>query len=65
MDRVICPQCGYCVGLGMAAEIGRCPSCDVPLMLTCEFRALTAEDIEQAVERQRKLIAERQRVPLV
>jgi len=49
----------------MAAEIGRCPSCDVPLMLTCEFRALTAEDIEQAVERQRKLIAERQRVPLV
>ena len=65
MDRVICPQCGYCVGLGMAAEIGHCPSCDVPLMLTCEFRALTTEDIEAAVKRQRTLAAERERIPLV
>jgi hypothetical protein len=65
MDRVICPQCGYCVGLGMAAEIGHCPSCDVPLMLTCEFRALTAKDIEKAVERQRRQQADRERIPLV
>jgi hypothetical protein len=65
MDRVICPQCGYCVGLGMAAEIGHCPSCKVPLMLTSEFRALSAEDINRAVERQRKLHTERERTPLV
>ena len=65
MDRVICPQCHYCVGLGMAAEIGHCPSCDVPLMLTGEFRALKAEDIEQALKRQRRQEAERERTPLV
>ena len=64
MDRVICPQCGYCVGLGMAAEIGHCPNCDVPLVLTCEFRALTPEDIERAVDRQRKLATDRERTPL-
>jgi hypothetical protein len=34
-------------------------------MLTCEFRALTAKDIEKAVERQRRLQAERERIPLV
>jgi hypothetical protein len=49
----------------MAAEIGHCPSCDVPLMLTCEFRALTTEDLEAAVKRQRRLAAERERTPLV
>jgi hypothetical protein len=65
MDRVICPQCSYTVGLGMAAEIGRCPSCDVPLMLTSEYRALTEEDLKAAVERQRRQEAERTRVPLV
>jgi hypothetical protein len=64
MDRVICPKCGYCVGLGMAADIGYCPSCEVPLVLTCEFRALTPEDIERAAERQRKLAAQRERIPL-
>jgi hypothetical protein len=48
----------------MAAEIGRCPSCDVPLMLTCEFRALTGEDLDRARERQHKLAVERERVPL-
>jgi hypothetical protein len=46
MDRVICPHCGYTVGLGMAAEMGNCPSCDVPLVLTCEFRALNEEELE-------------------
>jgi hypothetical protein len=49
----------------MAAEIGQCPSCEVPLMLTCEFRALTAKDIEKAVDRQRRLQSERERIPLV
>ena len=52
MDRVICPQCGYCVGLGMAAEIGKCPSCKLPLVLTCEFRALSDDDLRVIVERE-------------
>jgi hypothetical protein len=34
-------------------------------MLTCEFRALTAEDVEKAAERQRRLQADRERIPLV
>ena len=65
MDRVICPQCGYTVGLGMAADPGHCPVCDLPLMHTTEFRALTAEDLQAEAERQRKLEDERRRVPLV
>jgi hypothetical protein len=65
MDRVTCPQCGYTVGLGMASEPGNCPDCDVPLMLTCEFRALTPEDLEAEVERQRRLAQERIKLPLV
>lgn len=60
MDRVICPQCGYCVGLGMAAEIGRCPSCDVALVLTCEFRALSSDDLE----RKQEAVARIERIPL-
>jgi hypothetical protein len=64
MDRVICPECGYCVGLGMAAEIGRCPSCNVPLVLTCEFRALSSEDLERIRDRQKEFAAERERIPL-
>ena len=52
MDRVICPQCGYCVGLGMAAEIGNCPSCDVPLVLTMEFKALDESALRALVERE-------------
>jgi hypothetical protein len=48
----------------MAAEIGRCPSCDVPLVLTCEFRALSGEDLERVRERQHKLAADRERTPL-
>ena len=65
MDRVTCPQCGYTVGLGMACDPGYCPRCDVPLMHTCEFRALTPDDLKAEVERQMKLEADRQRVPLV
>ena len=65
MDRVTCPQCGYRVGLGMAAEIGTCPNCEVPLMLTCEMRALSREDLEVEAERQRRLEDERRRLPLL
>lgn len=65
MDRVTCPQCGYRVGLGMAAEIGTCPACEVPLMLTGEMRALTPQDLEAEVERQRRLEAERRKLPLL
>jgi hypothetical protein len=49
----------------MAADPGHCPVCDLPLMHTCEFRALTREDLEREVERQLKLEAERELVPLV
>ena len=65
MDRVTCPKCDYTVGLGMACEPGRCPRCDLPLMLTCEFRALTPDDLEAEAERQLKLEQERIKVPLV
>jgi hypothetical protein len=34
-------------------------------MLTCEFRALTADDLKAEVERQLKLEQERSEVPLV
>ncbi len=45
MDRAQCPTCGYLVGLGTWAEPGSCPRCGTALMLTCEFRALTREDL--------------------
>ena len=41
--HVVCPTCGYEVGLGVASEPGRCPDCDEPLMLTVEMRALSPE----------------------
>jgi hypothetical protein len=65
MDRVICPKCGYRVGLGIAADPGNCPHCELPLMLTCEMRALSKADLEAEVERQRTLAAERRELPLV
>ena len=65
MDRVTCPRCGYTVGLGMAAEFGSCPKCEVPLMLTAEFRAISPADIEAEVERRLRLEQERERAPLV
>jgi hypothetical protein len=49
----------------MAADPGHCPVCDVPLMHTSEFRALTPEDLRAEAERQARLEEERQRVPLV
>jgi hypothetical protein len=65
MDRVTCPQCDYTVGLGMAADPGHCPNCELPLMHTCEFRALSEADLE--AERRRQLLLERERreLPLV
>ena len=49
----------------MAAEMGTCPNCEVPLMLTCEMRALTSDDLEAEVQRQRRLADERRKLPLV
>ena len=51
MANVTCPDCGYAVGLGVASEPGRCPSCDEPLMLTCEMRALGPEQARAEAER--------------
>jgi hypothetical protein len=65
MDRVTCPDCGYTVGLGMAAEPGHCPNCDLPLMLTCEFRALSRDDLRAEIERQAAAERERRRLPLL
>lgn len=45
MDRAMCPNCGYRIGLGTASEPGTCPRCELPLMLTCEFRAMSREEI--------------------
>jgi hypothetical protein len=63
--HVVCPTCGYEVGLGVASEPGRCPDCEEPLMLTVEMRALTPEQIRAEVERQAALRRERERLPLL
>jgi predicted Zn-ribbon and HTH transcriptional regulator len=56
MDRAQCPTCGYLVGLGTFDEPGECPKCETALMLTCEFRALTREDLlAEARRRAREL----------
>jgi transcription initiation factor IIE alpha subunit len=65
MDRVICPQCEYQVGLGMASDPGKCPRCDEPLMLTGELRAYSGDDLTAEVERQRVLAEQRSELPLV
>jgi hypothetical protein len=65
MDRVTCPQCGYTVGLGMACDPGQCPNCELPLMHTTEFRALSAADLEAEMERQRLMEQARSKLPLV
>jgi hypothetical protein len=64
MDRVTCSQCGYTVGLGMAADPGFCPNCDLPLMHTTEFRALSESDLEAEMRRQLLLEEERRALPL-
>jgi uncharacterized Zn finger protein (UPF0148 family) len=63
--HVVCPTCGYEVGLGVVSEPGRCPDCDEPLMLTVEMRALSPEQIRAEVERQAALRRERERLPLL
>lgn len=61
MDRVSCPECRYVVGLGIASEPGTCPRCGVPLMHTCELRALSPEEIAAAVRREARAADERAR----
>jgi uncharacterized Zn finger protein (UPF0148 family) len=63
--HVVCPTCGYEVGLGVASEPGRCPHCDVALMLTVEMRALTPDQIRAEIERQAARRREREDLPLL
>lgn len=49
----------------MAADPGSCPNCELPLMLTCEFRALSKDDLRAEMERQLRLEEQRRKVPLV
>ena len=55
MFEVVCPECGYRVGVGTFSDPGSCPSCDLPLMLTAEFRALPREDLVAEAKRRKKL----------
>lgn len=55
MSQVMCPECGFKVGLGVASEPGTCPSCGLALMLTTEFRALDAEQLRAEAERRAAL----------
>jgi hypothetical protein len=48
----------------MAADPGKCPNCDLPLMHTTEFRALTPSDLEAEMRRQLLLEEERRSLPL-
>lgn len=49
----------------MAADPGHCPNCELPLVHTCEFRALSASDLEAEMRRQLLLDRERRDLPLV
>ena len=57
MFEVVCPECAYRVGVGTFSDPGSCPSCDLPLMLTAEFRALPREDLVAEAKRRKKLEA--------
>ena len=57
MFEVLCPECGYRVGVGTFSDPGSCPSCDLPLMLTAEFRALPREDLVAEAKRRKTLEA--------
>jgi predicted RNA-binding Zn-ribbon protein involved in translation (DUF1610 family) len=46
-----CPDCGARLGLGVCSDPGACPDCGTALMLTCEFRALTPEDLAAEARR--------------
>jgi uncharacterized Zn finger protein (UPF0148 family) len=63
--HVVCPTCGYEVGLGVASEPGCCPHCDEALMLTVEMRALTPDQIRAEIERQAARRREREDLPLL
>ena len=65
MFQVVCPQCGYRIGVGTFSDPGNCPSCEMPLMLTAEFRALPPEDLLAEAERRKGADAERRRRVLI
>jgi hypothetical protein len=49
----------------MACDPGHCPNCELPLMHTCEFRALSSADLEAEMQRQLARERERREIPLV
>ena len=53
----MCPECGYRIGLGTFSEPGLCPNCETALMFTCEFRALSPEDLRQEANRRARELA--------
>jgi hypothetical protein len=66
MSHAQCPRCGYRVGLGICSEIGACPRCELPLMLTGELRALTPEQSaeEAAAATETAQLAAREQEPV-
>jgi hypothetical protein len=46
MDCVVCHECGYSAGLGTAAEYGRCPECNIPLVLAVELKSLSPAELK-------------------
>ena len=49
----------------MASDPGHCPKCELPLVHTCEYRALSSEDLEAEMQRQALLERQRRDFPLV
>jgi hypothetical protein len=43
--------------MGTFSDPGSCPSCELPLMLTAEMRALRREDLIAEAERRKQLEA--------
>jgi hypothetical protein len=58
MYQVVCPECGYRVGVGTFSDPGACPRCELPLMLTSEFRALPHDELLAEAKRRKELGAE-------
>jgi hypothetical protein len=56
-DHAMCPECGYRIGLGTFSEPGLCPTCETALMFTCEFRALTPEDLRAEAKRRARVLS--------
>jgi len=65
MFQVLCPQCGYRVGVGTFSDPGVCPSCDLPLMLTSEFRAFSDDELIAESERRKQQDAQRKQRALI